>query len=127
MFVNSGVNIPSNIMSLLEEQKANEISIDVLENLEELKSFLEKYAIFKDDIRNGLHGKTAQFWTVCYLDLMKNQHKLHYAVQTNNYELRLEALKYILPFCFALNKQNYARYGSIYINSLQNLDVTPWV
>ena len=46
----------------------------------------------------------------------------HYSVQTNNYNLRLEGLKNVLPFCFALN--NYARYGSIYINSLQKLDDT---
>ena len=45
------------------------------------------------------------------------------AVQENDFFLRLHGLKYLLPFCFAL-KQNYARYGSFYVHSLENLDNT---
>ena len=30
----------------------------------------------------------------------------------------------MLPFMFVLNKQNYAKYGSIYVNTLENLDIT---
>ena len=55
---------------------------------------------------------------------MADQHLLHMAVQENDFLLRLYALKYLLPFCFALNKQNYARYGSFYVHSLENLNNT---
>ena len=30
----------------------------------------------------------------------------------------------MLPYFFAIDKQNYARYGSCYINTLENLDIT---
>ena len=47
---------------------------------------------------------------------------LHLSISTNNFDLRLCAIKKILPYCFALNKQNYARYGSIYVATLEKLD-----
>ena len=49
------------------------------------------------------------FWIVYYLDMVSNLHKLHHAVQSNDYDLLLKALLNILPFFFALDKQNYAR------------------
>ena len=45
-------------------------------------------------------------------------------MQTNDFGLRHDGLKKILPFCFVLNKQNYARYGSIYVHNLANIDIT---
>ena len=38
--------------------------------------------------------------------------------------MRLSGLKNMLPYMFVLNKQNYARYGSVYVNKLENLDIT---
>ena len=90
----------------------------------EVARFFTLYENFKQDIRSGNYEKTAQFWVVYYLDIMANQHLLHLAVQENEFFLRLLGLKYLLPFCFALNKQNYARYGSFYVHSLENLDST---
>ena len=46
-----------------------------------------------------------------------------FSVLTNNYQqLCLHGLKRVLPLISALNKQNYARYGSLYVNSLENLE-----
>ena len=78
----------------------------------------------KQVIHSRNYGKTAQFWVVYYLDILVNQHLLHMAVQENDLFLRLHELKYLLPFCFVLNKQNYARYRSFYVHSLENLDNT---
>ena len=68
--------------------------------------------------------KDSPVWLVYYLDILENLHLLHTAVQTNNFLLRLYGLKGIMPLIFALDKQNYARYGSYYIHSLENLDIT---
>ena len=84
---------------------------------------------FQEDIRNGGHGKTAQFRLTLYLDLMRMQQLAHKTVQINNFGLRLVSWKYFLPFCFALNKQNYARhgarhgarYGAFYVKVLENI------
>ena len=73
------------------------------------QAFLNKYKKFQQNARDGKYGKTAEFWT-------------YYSVQTNNYELRLDGLKKAFPLFFALNKQNYTSYGSIYVNTLSQLD-----
>ena len=74
---------------------------------------IEKYEEFEADIRNGKYGKTAKFWVVYYMDVLPNIIQIHHVVQTNDFGLRLDELKKTLPFCFALNKQNYASYGTI--------------
>ena len=55
---------------------------------------------------------------------MRNQHLIHTAIQSNNFSMRLSGLKNMLPYIFVLNRQNYARYGSLYVNTLENLDIT---
>ena len=55
---------------------------------------------------------------------MESIHLLHTAVQGNNYELCIEGWRRMMPFFFALNKTNYARYGAYYMLQLQNLDIT---
>ena len=56
--------------------------------------------------------------------LCAEKNNIHHALQTNDFGLRHDRLKKILPFCFVLNKQNYARYGSIYVHNLANIDIT---
>ena len=60
--------------------------------------------------------------TYCWLvDLL---HLFHYAINQNNYYLRLAVWEEMLPFCFIFNKVHYARYGSYYINQLKYLQNT---
>ena len=51
-------------------------------------------------------------------------HIFHYAINQNNYDLRLAVWEEMLPFCFIFNKVHYARYGSYYINQLKYLQNT---
>ena len=117
-------DIPDVIMCNLLNRKATDNLLNDIEFNIEVARVFTLYENFKQDIRSGNYGKTAQFWVVYYLDIMANQHLLHTAVQEDDFFLRLHGLKYLLPFCFALNKQNYARYGSFYVHSLENLDNT---
>ena len=55
---------------------------------------------------------------------MKVQHQIHTAVQTNNFDMRLNAWERILPFYFALNRTNYSRYGAWYVESLKNIELS---
>ena len=57
-----------------------------------------------------------------YLDLVRNQYFAHIAVQSNNFDPRLFAWKYMIPFILVLNKINHARYGSFYTESMGNID-----
>ena len=72
---------------------------------------------------NGEFGKTPQFW-VMYIIMIDRQQKLHYAVNTNNYNLRLLIWKESLPMWFATNKIHYARYGTFYVKFLEHLEYT---
>ena len=82
------------------------------------------YALYNDhleQIRQGNLGKAAQYW-LTYLDLMHMQDAIHTAVQENNFEARLCAWEYFIPFYFVFKKTNYARYGSYYLETLKAIE-----
>ena len=54
--------------------------------------------------------------------MVDRQQKLHYAINTNNYNLRLLIWKEFLPMWFATNKVHYARYGTLYVKFLEYLE-----
>ena len=54
---------------------------------------------------------------------MKMQHCIHTAFQENNFELRIKSWEFFLPFYFALNKINYARYESYYVEALKSIEI----
>ena len=108
LFLKQGNAFPGPVQMRYEDLPT---CLELLTNESEITAFIDKYKQFKVRIRNGEHGKTAQFWLVYYLDVLSNITQIHHAVQTNDFGLRHDGLKKILPFCFVLNKQNYARYG----------------
>ena len=85
-------------------------------------NLISRYQQFKTDVRNGKLGKTAQFWMM-YVDLMELQQMAYTSIQTNDYDMRLYAWENILPYYFALNKVNYARYGTYYVETLKQIDI----
>ena len=98
-------NMPDRVRILLENESVDEFEIKRLLEDDEVRNMMIRCNRFKERIRHGDYGKTAQFWLLYYLDIMFNQHLTHYAVQTNNFMLRLHRLKTALPFFFALNLQ----------------------
>ena len=54
--------------------------------------------------------------------MVDRQQKLHYAINTNNYNLRLLIWKESLPMWFVTNKIHYARYGTFYVKFLGYLE-----
>ena len=110
--------IPTSFYHFEEDQISN--CRDLIEHATELYAH---YHAFKDDMRKGVFGKTAQFWVQLYLDLIECQRRAHLAVQENDFNSRYAAWKQFLPMYFALNKPNYARYASYYVGVLENIDV----
>ena len=117
-------NILEIIASNIDSRKCGESILKELEDNIEVQTFFNAYSTFKQQICNGYHGKTSKFWPVYYLDLIIEIHLLHYSVQSNNFYLRLHGWKKLLPLMFSLNRQNYSRYGSCYVNTLENLEST---
>lgn len=74
-------------------------------------------------VLQGDYGKTPQFWAM-YMEAVDRQYMLHFAINMSDYDLRLKCWTGFMPFCFAMNKQNYARYGSFYCRQLMTLDDT---
>ena len=53
---------------------------------------------------------------------MRLQHQVYAAIQTNDFEMRLDAWERVLPYYFIFNKVNYAWYGSYYIQVLKQIE-----
>lgn len=82
---------------------------------------IREYEQFRVKVSCGEFGKTAQFWLM-YMELMRWQQQAKTAVQTNDFEMRLDAWNKMLPYYFTFNKTNYARYGSYYTQTLKQID-----
>ena len=98
-----------------EPEEFDDLKLSVFSEL------LGDYTNFRKEHSEGKYGKTPQFWLI-YLELMKFQRQAHTAVQTNDFEMRLDAWERMLPYYFYFNKNNYARYGSYYVQMLKCID-----
>ena len=116
-FINeTNPDIPQSLWDLAADPKP-----EVLSQMNEFHQLSEKYEKYKEDCRKGKLEETAKFW-LTYLDLMHFQNMIRLAVQENNIDMLIDSWKYFLPWYFALNKTNYARYGSYYYNNLVNME-----
>ena len=70
----------------LNYQSIEEHFQDALED-DGIGELLKAYSRFQEDVRNGVYGKTSQFWMLYYLDIMRNQHLIRESVHTNNFFL----------------------------------------
>ncbi len=68
-----------------------------------------------------LNGELSAFW-MSYIDMMENVvlDLLHASCEVN-WSLHLNATRSMLPWCFAYDKVNYARYLSPYFAEMTNL------
>ncbi len=88
-----------------------------------IAEYLEIYQLQKQKCLNSDFGKTAQFWCL-YLKLIDHQHQFHYAVNVNNFDLRLMMWNASLPLCFATNRIHFSPYGTFYVTLSEYLDAT---
>ena len=110
-FKNNGNVLPNEVRMCYEDIP---MSFEFLTESDAVTKFIEKYEEFTADIRNGKYEKTTKLRVVYCMDVLSNIIQIHHGVQTNDFDLRLDGLKKALPFCFALNKQNYVCYETIY-------------
>ena len=86
-------------------------------------SFFARYKQFKQSVRDGKLGKTAQFW-LSYMDLVWLILTLIKATKMNDLQLRLASLYSLCPILFAYDHTNYARYLPVYMITIMNLSIT---
>ena len=90
---------------------------------EDFRRLYHNYSTFKDSIRKGSFGKTAQF-LIGYMDLIWLILTFIRATKENNYNLHLATLYKLCPMFFAYNHQNYSRYIPAYLVIMINLPDT---
>ena len=118
------VEVPQSLCIKLKlNEKIESTETNKIINSDEMKDYIEVYEVQKNKCLQGEFGKTPQFWMM-YVRAFERMLSLHYAIKTNNFDLRLKIWDEALGGCFSMNKQNYARLGTYFVMQLQNLDQT---
>ena len=79
----------------------------------------ESFETYKDSLRQH-EGPLASFW-MSYLDIVDIMLNILRASREGNWDLHLSAIHDMIPWCFAYDKHNYARYLSTYYNDMTTL------
>lgn len=83
--------------------------------------FVDKYERFKDTVRDGNLGKTAQFWLMycfCVWVLMRFQQ----AVRLNDFYLYRASMQEMCHLLFSADHVHYARYLTVHWMQLEHID-----
>ena len=109
------------LMDLIENPGTETAS--KIKHSEEFRAYFDKYNAFKSEALNGIHGKTAQFWSR-YMSIIHTILILIRATKENDLDLHIAALYALCPMFFAYDHYNYARYVPCYLMTLLNLPDT---
>lgn len=109
--------VPSKLKEL-EPKKLAEIISD-----RDIQGYIDDYYAKFDEGLSGKFGQTIQYW-LRYVDLVDSLHTLHYSLLSNDFDTRLLGWREMLPSFFFFDRTHYARYGSFYLRSLENIETT---
>ena len=82
----------------------------------EFEGYFHKY---RGHLRSG-QGKLASFW-MSYIDMVEVVLDLIRASREGLWKLHLSAVHSMIPWCFAYNRMNYARYLPVYLSEMSRL------
>ena len=89
----------------------------------QINSFFNRYDIFMDMAREGELGATAAYWML-YIDMVDVWLLLSQTCRSCDVDLFVISLSLMVPFFFACNKHNYARWMTRFVLQLTNIDKT---
>ena len=78
--------------------------------------------MYLDYLRNN-NGKLSSFW-MSYIDLVDILLNMVRASREGHWELHLSAIEQMIPWCFAYDNVNYARYLPAYLSEMTHLEET---
>ena len=84
---------------------------------------LDRYDKFKETVRQGALGKTAQFW-LSYMEKVGLILQFHRATKENCLTVHLASLQRMCSMFFSLDHPNCARYSAFYLLNMLNLEKT---
>lgn len=88
-----------------------------------LVAYIQEYCRYRDKVREGEQGKTAQFW-ISYMDHVWLVLSLIRAVKTNDFLLYTDCLHQMSDLFFSFDGQNYARYLTFFSVFVANIEET---
>lgn len=103
----------------------NNVSSDGLETAmqdQSVSTVILRFEEFLSHLRTS-HGQLAAFW-MSFVDLVDMLLGLIRASREGNWPLHLASIRSFIPWCFAYDKQNYARYTSVYYSQMTQLAET---
>ena len=126
--------ISKNRAKLFESQSQETIMTDLLElpsgatmeaakEDDEMLSLVKDYNEFKESVRRGELGKTAQLW-ISYMDHVWLIINVTRAVKYNDYSLYFHTLFKMVDIFFSFGGQNYARYLTFFAVFLASIEQT---
>ena len=98
----------------------NQQKHDKVLNSQALKQVYELWTLFLDFLRCN-NGQLSAFW-MSYIQLVDVLLALIRASREGNWHLHLHAIREMIPWCFAYDKVNYARYLSAYYAQMISLE-----
>ena len=107
LFVKALVEVQNEDVLTAAKAVESKDDCDILFATESFVDYETKYNKRMAECLKGTYGKTAQFW-MDYVQSVDRQHQLHHAINTNNFDERLQCWKDSVKLCFATNKQNYS-------------------
>ena len=112
----------NDILSLIQSTSSVASQVDLFEvcSKQSFQAYFELYCDYKEKIRNGELGITAQFW-LNYMDKIWIVLRCLRATKTNDFDLHLATIEQMCPLYFAYDHQNCARYLSTYLLSMLNI------
>ena len=86
-------------------------------------SSTEVFQLFEEymDCLRHENGKLSAFW-MSYIDIVEILLGLLRATREGNWELHLSCIRQMIPWCFAYDNLNYARYLSAYVSEMSHLE-----
>ena len=107
----------------LEQLKLNlnQDDFDQVLNSREFREFGEQFHFFVQEIQEK-GSNLARFW-LSYLELSELLLNLIYASRTGSWELYLSCIEEVIPWAFAYDHQNYARYLIPFLDDMRQLPV----
>ena len=113
------------ITSMLGQiSSAESLNTDFLSTVEESQHFemyFNRFIEIKKQLRSKENEHTLQRFWVSFLDMMDTLLNTIYAVRCGNWDLLLESIRDIIPFFFAYDHINYARYTTVMLADMLSL------
>ncbi|KAK3747396.1 hypothetical protein QZH41_012092, partial [Actinostola sp. cb2023] len=90
-------------------------------SLSEFREFGEQFHVYVQGIKEK-GSNLGRFW-LSYLELCELMLNLIYASRTGSWELYLSCIEEVIPWAFAYDRQNYARYLIPFLDDMRHLSV----